>query len=135
VTYTANSSTPYTAIAGTVETLAIASPSYTPFAGAAGEASGPYFGYAIRGMLNVTAGTSATSLLWQIRQGSSGTTGTVIAAGTQISIALDRYNIPCFGLDTGALPQSQYALTITQPANTGGGVINYAYIETDIVSP
>jgi len=132
--YTANASSPATAIAGTVETVAITSNSLTPAGGAATAMSGPYQGYCIRGMANVSAGTSATTLVWRIRQG-TGITGAIVASGTQVSIAADAYNIPVFALDQAALPQSQYALTITQPANTGGGLINYAYLETDIASP
>jgi len=124
--------TPVT-ISGTAETVAVTSPAATPYGASATLMGGPYMGLSVRGNINATLGTAATSVVWRVRDG-SGTAGTVVGSpGTVTTVAVTTVDVPFYVIDTGGLPQTQYSVTLFCGAATSNGVINSAQIETDIV--
>lgn len=71
----------------------------------------------------ITAGTSCTSLSYQIRRGTT-TAGTVVGAGgwKQVAIATDSYVSSGFYFDLpGVVAGQQYSLTVVQGAASGAG--------------
>ena len=133
MTYSAASASAVS-VSTTTETTAVTSPLNAFFAGTNNAVSGAYGGVLVRGGVNFTGGSAATTVVWKVKQG-SGTAGTLVASGTVTAVALALSQIPISVLDTSSVPSTQYSITVTQPAGTSNGTINYATIETDVVVP
>jgi hypothetical protein len=92
-------------------------------------------GVVVRGNVNITAGTAATSVTVRVRQG-SGTGGTAVGNAQVVTVAAGLvYDLAIEVEDTSGPPSAQYTITVQQGAATGNGTINQAEIETDLVVP
>ena len=127
---------PLTASSATAELIAVSSLPVTPFGASTSNANGPSQGTVIRGLVNATLGTGATTVVGKVHAGTA-TSGATLNTFTVTTTAVTTVHVPFFAVDTTAIPSSQYSLSIATPGGTGGvfAVVNYAEIEVDLVQP
>lgn len=118
-------------IVTTAETVAVAIPAVAEVLSGGG-------GLLIHGFVNVTVGTTATSLQIKVRAGATN-------AGAQVGVtdtvngltAGNSYSVPFAQIVPAgtALPYgNQFCVTVTQPAATVNGTINDATVFADAIS-
>lgn len=117
------------AAGGTGETIAVTSPlpDYaTPVS----------HGYVVSGVVNLTAGSSATTAVVRVRRGTT-TAGSLVLAGTITVSTLASYNIPFCALDNlgGETGVQQYCVSVSQGAATSNGTFNSATIQAETILP
>lgn len=79
------------------------------------------------GVVNVTAGTSATAIVVKVRRGSTTAGVEVGTAETTTAVATDDYSIPFACWDQpGEVAGATYCVTVTETAATADGTVNVA---------
>lgn len=126
---------PGTALVTTAEAVAVSTPGI-PFQPTGQTTSDPgTSGIAIRGSLNITPGTGATSVTIRCRVG--GLTGALVGLGLTVAVAAGNLvQIPFDFLDAlFADAGSGYFITAQQAGASANGAVNEAYVEVDIIAP
>jgi hypothetical protein len=95
---------------------------------------GVYQGMNVRGVVNFSAGTAATSAVIKVFQGSGVSGNTVATPLTVTTAAQSVYNVGYDLVDTTPGAAATYTVSLSCPAATGSdGTVHYSTIEIDPV--